>query len=571
MKLVLFHELQRYNYVTPTSYLEFISNFKALLGTKRDEVLKLKHCYAVGLEKLQSAADQVATMQVELEALQPDLLVASKQVDEMMELIKLESKEVAETEKVVKEDEAVSNQQAMAAKVIKDECNAELAKVQPQLDKARESLNTLTPQSMKNPPPAVKLVMEAICILKGDYWGPAKKLLGDIRFLQSLHEYNKDNIPANLMAIINQKYIDNKDFKPEKIRVASAAAEGICSWIIAISHYDVAIKKVAPKRAKLKVAEEELRVAMDALHIKQAALKEVQENYKTFTLRLFPGLKVDLCSKKLDRAEQLIGGLSGEKIRWSEMALSLEQLFDNLTGDILISAGIMTYLGTFTSKYRQVEAVEKWIDLCRSIEIPCSSNMSLVNSLGDPVKIREWTAAGLPSDSLSIDNAIIISRWPLMIDPQGQANKWVKNMEKANSLHIIKLSDSDFVRSLENCIQFGTPVLLENVGEELDPILEPLLLKKTFKQGGTLCIRLGDKTIEYAADFRFYITTKLRNPHYLPEISVKVGLLKYIGNICTAGLMLMHCCKTSLHTSPQNAQQCFLKGKWKDVLLQKNF
>ncbi len=49
-------------------------------------------------------------------------------------------------------------------------------------------------------------------------------------------------------------------------------------------------------------------------------------------------------------------------------------------------------------------------------------------------------------------------RWPLMIDPQGQANKWVKNMEKANNLHLIKLSDADFVRTLENCIQFGTPV-----------------------------------------------------------------------------------------------------------------
>lgn len=44
-----------------------------------------------------------------------------------------------------------------------------------------------------------------------------------------------------------------------------------------------------------------------------------------------------------------------------------------------------------------------------------------------------------------------------MIDPQGQANKWVKNMEKSNSLHVIKLTDADFVRTLENCIQFGTP------------------------------------------------------------------------------------------------------------------
>lgn len=73
-----------------------------------------------------------------------------------------------------------------------------------------------------------------------------------------------------------------------------------------------------------------------------------------------------------------------------------------------------------------------------------------------------------------------------MIDPQSQANKWVKNSEKQNNLHVIKLSDSDYMRTLENCIQFGTPVLLENVGEELDPSMEPLLLKQTFKQGEDL-------------------------------------------------------------------------------------
>ena len=74
-----------------------------------------------------------------------------------------------------------------------------------------------------------------------------------------------------------------------------------------------------------------------------------------------------------------------------------------------------------------------------------------------------------------------------MIDPQGQANKWVKNMERENSLRVVKLTQADYVRTLENCIQFGTPVLIENVGEELDPSLEPLLLKQTFKQGEGVC------------------------------------------------------------------------------------
>ncbi len=46
--------------------------------------------------------------------------------------------------------------------------------------------------------------------------------------------------------------------------------------------------------------------------------------------------------------------------------------------------------------------------------------------------------------------------------------------------------------------------------------------------GGVWCIKLGDNTIEYSSDFRLYITTKLRNPHYLPEISVKVTLLNFM-------------------------------------------
>lgn len=70
-----------------------------------------------------------------------------------------------------------------------------------------------------------------------------------------------------------------------------------------------------------------------------------------------------------------------------------------------------------------------------------------------------------------------------MIDPQGQANRWTKNMERDNHLAVIKLTDADYTRHLENCISFGNPLLLENVGEELDPSLEPLLLKQIFKQG----------------------------------------------------------------------------------------
>ena len=63
---------------------------------------------------------------------------------------------------------------------------------------------------------------------------------------------------------------------------------------------------------------------------------------------------------------------------------------------------------------------------------------------------------------------------------QGQASKWVKNMEKENSLYCIKYTDPDYMTPLQSAIQEGRPALLENVGEELDPGLESILLRQTF-------------------------------------------------------------------------------------------
>lgn len=101
-------------------------------------------------------------------------------------------------------------------------------------------------------------------------------------------------------------------------------------------------------------------------------------------------------------------------------------------------------------------------------------------------------------------------------------------MNASKKINVIKLTDSDFIRTLENSIQFGRPVLLENVGEELDASLTPILLKQTFTKGPTTYIKLGETQIEYSPDFRFYITSKLRNPHYLPELSTKVTIINFM-------------------------------------------
>ncbi|KAK2870454.1 hypothetical protein Q8A67_024846 [Cirrhinus molitorella] len=556
-----YSQLRRHNYVTPTSYLELILTFKVLLTSKRNEVNELRNRYIVGLQKLDFAASQVAVMQQELTALQPELIETAKQTDQMMVKIEKETVEVDAKKELVSADEKVANEAAAAAKAIKDECEGDLAEAMPALEAALTALDTLKPaditvlKTMQNPPGPVKLVMESICVMKGikperkqdpggsgkmieDFWGPSKKLLGDMKFLESLKTFDKDNIPAANIKKIREKFIDNPDFQPSIIKSVSSACEGLCKWVRAMEVYERVAKVVAPKKERLKEAEEELGVQMQKLSIKRAELKEVEDRLQALN-DTFEGMiqkkkdleaNIELCSQKLIRAEKLIGGLGGEKDRWTEAARLLGIKYTNLTGDVLLSSATVSYLGAFTVDYR-VECQREWHKLCNEKNVPCSKDFTLSNTLGNQVLIRSWQIAGLPVDSFSTDNGIIVSnsrRWPLMIDPQGQANKWIKNMNKANKLSVIKLSDSTYVRTLENAIQFGTPVLLENVGEELDAILEPVLLKQTFKQQGVEYMKLGENTVEYSRDFRFYITTGLRNPHYLPEVAVKVCLLNFM-------------------------------------------
>ncbi|CAG7816608.1 unnamed protein product [Allacma fusca] len=552
--------LDRKNYVTPTSYLELILTFKSLLGAKRKETEDARQRYLTGLDKLQFAASQVSVMQDELTAWQPILKETSAATQKLLIKIERDTVDVEATKEVVAADEALANEAAAAAQAIKDDCENDLAEAIPALDAALQALDTLKPaditlvKSMKNPPAAVKMVLEAICVMKGvkpekkvdnmgkayeDYWTVSMKyLLGDMKFLENLKSFDKDTIPPARMKIIREKFIKNPMFEPAEIRMVSAACEGLCKWVKAIEVYDKVIKIVEPKKAKLAEAEGELQSQMNKLNAKRAQLQAVtdklqalNDEYGTMNKKK-RGIEenIDLCSQKLERAEKLIAGLGGEKTRWSDGAAMLSERLVNIFGDVLISAAVVAYLGPFTVDYRQ-DCVFDWQKLCSSQKIPCSDVFSLNSTLGDAVKIRNWNLAGLPIDNFSIDNGIIVNnarRWPLMIDPQGQASKWIRNLEKGNNLAVTKLNNPTYLRTVEQSIQAGLPVLIDNIGEEIDPALEPVLLKQTFKQGPILCMKIGESIVEYNKDFRLFIITRLRNPHYLPETSVKVTLVNFM-------------------------------------------
>jgi dynein heavy chain len=101
-------------------------------------------------------------------------------------------------------------------------------------------------------------------------------------------------------------------------------------------------------------------------------------------------------------------------------------------------------------------------------------------------------------------------------------------MEKEFNLVIIKPNTKKYGIKLEAAIQNGIPMLMENVQDSLDPALDPVLIKNIFKKGNTTYLQMGEKTLEFSDNFRFYLTTKLRNPHYMPEVCTKITLVNFV-------------------------------------------
>uniref|UniRef100_A0A803VTG4 Dynein axonemal heavy chain 1 n=1 Tax=Ficedula albicollis TaxID=59894 RepID=A0A803VTG4_FICAL len=543
-------ELGRHNYVTPKSYLEFLSIFSSLVGKKQQELKTAKNRMQSGLDKVfRSLRSDGRRHKVCQDSCDPFLAVPKPNMLLRLSLVlQVDTAVAEETRSAVQAEEAKANEKAQTAQAIADDAQKDLDEALPALHAALASLKNLNRndvtevRALQRPPPGVKIVIEAVCIMHGkkpkkvageklgtkvdDYWEPGRALLQDpVQFLNSLYDYDKDNIPESVIKAI-QPYIDNEEFQPAAIAKVSKACTSICQWVRAMHKYHFVAKIVEPKRVRNPLTQlllKRLKEVEDGIATLQAKYEACKANKEELER------KCEQCIERLARADVLINSLADEKVRWQDTVESLDDKINNSSGDVLFAAGFVAYLGPFTGNYR-VALTTEWMRELAENDIPHSEDASLINTLGDPVEIRSWQIAGLPNDALSVENGVISrfsQRWTHYIDPQGQANKWIKNLERANSLEVAKLSDRDFLSTLENTITFGKPFLLENVGEELDPVLEPVLLKETFKQQGSTVLKLGDTVIPYHDDFKMYITTKLPNPHYSPEVSTKLTLINF--------------------------------------------
>uniref|UniRef100_A0ABM5FM48 Dynein axonemal heavy chain 9 isoform X2 n=1 Tax=Pogona vitticeps TaxID=103695 RepID=A0ABM5FM48_9SAUR len=544
---------RRYNYTTPKSFLEQIKLYQNLLSKKEKELKAKMERLDNGLQKLRSTSAQVDDLKAKLAAQEVELKQKNEDADKLIQVVGIETEKVSKEKAIADEEEQKVALITQEVQQKQKDCEEDLEKAEPALAAAQEALNTLNKtnltelKSFGSPPSAVSNVTAAVMVLtapggkvpKDRTWKAAKVAMAKVdSFLDSLIHFNKENIPENCLRAL-QSYLQDPQFSPELVASKSYAAAGLCSWVINIVRFYEVYCEVEPKRQALSKANAELTAAQEKLANIKAKIAHLNENLARLTAKFEKATaeklkcqeEAEATANTISLANRLVGGLASEKVRWAESVKDFKLQESALCGDVLLITAFVSYLGYFSKKYRQNLMNNVWKpylhQLKPQVAIPITPSLDPLRMLTDDADIAGWQNEGLPADRMSTENATILTnceRWPLMVDPQLQGIKWIKN-KYGEDLKVTRIGQKGYLDIVEQALAAGEVVLIENLEESVDPVLGPLLGRVTIKKGRY--IKIGDKECEYNNRFRLILHTKLANPHYQPEMQAQCTLINF--------------------------------------------
>lgn len=517
--------------ITPAKFFDLMETFKTHLKHQTANLAATRARYVDGLAVIRATEENITGMQMILERNAPVLLTATAETQQLIETIDQETAEADQERAVVAVEEAQANEIASSARLVKEDCEASLAEAMPAMNAAIAAVSSIDKRqlveirSMQNPVDKVKKVLEAVCVLLEvqpkeirdphstrktyDYWTPARTIImADVEtFRDLLINYDKENMKEEIFEQKIQPYVHDRSFKPEAVANVSKALVGFCNWVIAMEIYYRVHKKVKPKKLHLAAAEEEYARAMAVLQKKKEALQALDDHLASLRAQLeLTVAKRDRLQEeqtttklKLARAIKMIHGFESEKGRYAEELRRIDAKSLTVNGDSLLASMSVAYLGPFVHEVR-VQHQKKWLQ--RIVEnVPISSDFSLETVMSSSLVTLQWKANRLPSDAFSTDSAIMMTtchRYPFAVDPQSQANIWLKCMNRTHgkdNMLVVQPTAPNFYRIVTLAVQHGHPLLIENCNETLDPFLTPILNKQTTMYGEQRIITIGDNAL----------------------------------------------------------------------------
>jgi dynein heavy chain 1 len=529
-----------------TEFWYSINQYVRLYNEKRNELEEQQRHLHVGLDKLQDTFTQVEELRKSLAIKSKQLEAKNAEASEKLQRM-VKDKQEAEQQKaasleiqasLVEQDKEIAKRKALALE--------DLAGAEPAVAEAKAAVSNIKKQHMQevramaNPPEAVRITMEAVCSALGhkiDNWRAVQAIIRRDDFISRIVSFDtQTSMTKGLRESMKRDYLSRPTFNFETVNRASRACGPLVTWVIAQVRYSDILDKVEPLRKEVQSLEDQAsatkaqaKTMQDMVVELEARIVQYQEEYallisQTQTIKA----EMERVESKVERSLKLLGSLSSERDRWESASRTFDVEMSTIVGDVLLSAAFLAYGGFFDQHYREV-MWQEWAHHLSDANIKYKPELSLSEYLSTADDRLNWQSKSLPSDALCTENAIMLksyNRYPLIIDPTGQATTFLMNEYKDRKITVTSFLDESFLKVLESALRFGNPLLIQDV-EHLDPILNAVLNKEIRRTGGRVLIRLGNQDIDFSPAFTMFLTTRDPSVEFSPDICSRVTFVNF--------------------------------------------
>uniref|UniRef100_A0A2K6TE78 Cytoplasmic dynein 1 heavy chain 1 n=1 Tax=Saimiri boliviensis boliviensis TaxID=39432 RepID=A0A2K6TE78_SAIBB len=531
--------------ITPRHYLDFINHYANLFHEKRSELEEQQMHLNVGLRKIKETVDQVEELRRDLRIKSQELEVKNAAANDKLKKMVKDQQE-AEKKKVMSQE--IQEQLHKQQEVIADKqmsVKEDLDKVEPAVIEAQNAVKSIKKQhlvevrSMANPPAAVKLALESICLLLGESttdWKQIRSIIMRENFIPTIVNFSAEEISDAIREKMKKNYMSNPSYNYEIVNRASLACGPMVKWAIAQLNYADMLKRVEPLRNELQKLEDDAKDNQQkANEVEQmirdleASIARYKEEYAVLISEA-QAIKADLAAveAKVNRSTALLKSLSAERERWEKTSETFKNQMSTIAGDCLLSAAFIAYAGYFDQQMRQ-NLFTTWSHHLQQANIQFRTDIARTEYLSNADERLRWQASSLPADDLCTENAIMLkrfNRYPLIIDPSGQATEFIMNEYKDRKITRTSFLDDAFRKNLESALRFGNPLLVQDV-ESYDPVLNPVLNREVRRTGGRVLITLGDQDIDLSPSFVIFLSTRDPTVEFPPDLCSRVTFVNF--------------------------------------------
>ncbi|XP_039279680.1 dynein heavy chain, cytoplasmic [Nilaparvata lugens] len=488
--------------ITPRHYLDFINHFVKLHREKCSELEEHQMHLNVGLGKIAETVEQVEEMQKSLAVKSQELQAKNEAANAKLKQM-LQDQQEAEKKKVQSQEiQSEIEKQTIQISQKREDVMADLDKVEPAVIEAQQAVKSIKKQhlvevrSMANPPAIVKVTLESICLLLGEGttspadWKTIRSVIMRENFISTIVNFNTEDLTDEVREKMHSRYLNNPEYTFEKVSRASMACGPMVKWAVAQVSYADMLKKVEPLREELHSLEVQAAENKEKGEEMKALIAQLEKSiaaYKDEYAQLISqaqAIKADLenVQAKVDRSIALLKSLGIERERWEATSETFKSHMSTIVGDVLLSAAYLAYAGYFDQHFSNF--FNKFCPFQR------------------------------------------FNRYPLIIDPSGQATEFILNEFRDRKITKTSFLDDSFRKNLESALRFGNPLLVQDV-ENYDPILNPVLNRELRRTGGRVLITLGDQDIDLSPSFVIFLSTRDPTVEFPPDICSRVTFVNF--------------------------------------------